>query len=99
MKRLFTFLASLALLLVMTSVAIADQYIQGYYRRDGTYVQPHYRSDPDSNPRNNFSYPGNVNPYTGQVAPGNPDTYLKRYYERQKQNQNRRQSPWGSYSQ
>ena len=54
--------------------------VRGYYRKDGTYVQPYYRSNPDGNPYNNWSFPGNVNPYTGKVAPGNPDTYLKNYY-------------------
>ncbi len=44
----------------------ADDYVQGYYRQDGTYVQPHYRTSPDSNPFNNYSQEGNVNPYTGQ---------------------------------
>ena len=53
--------------------------VKGYYRKDGTYVKPHYRSNPDGNPYNNWSFPGNVNPYTGKVAPGNPDTYLKNY--------------------
>lgn len=56
-----------------------DVHVNGYYRRDGTYVQPHMRSAPDGNPYNNYSYPGNVNPYTGKVAPGNPDTYLRNY--------------------
>jgi hypothetical protein len=57
-------------------------YVRGYFRKDGTYVSPHYRSAPDGNPYNNWSYPGNVNPYTGKVAPGNPDTYLENYYNR-----------------
>jgi len=56
--------------------------VKGYFRKDGTYVAPHYRSNPDSNPLNNWSFPGNVNPYTGKVAPGNPDTYLKNYYKK-----------------
>ena len=43
-------------------------------------MQPHYRSNPDNNPYNNWSYPGNTNPYTGETATGNPDTYLKNYY-------------------
>jgi hypothetical protein len=60
--------------------ASAAVHVNGYYRKDGTYVAPHYRSDPDSSPYNNWSYPGNVNPYSGKVAPGNPDTYLKNYY-------------------
>lgn len=56
-----------------------DVYVNGYQRRDGTYVQPHMRSAPDGNPYNNYSYPGNTNPYTGKVAPGNPNTYLRNY--------------------
>lgn len=60
-------------------IQIASVRVRGYYRKDGTYVQPHYRSNPDSSPYNNWSYPGNVNPYTGKVAPGNPETYLKKY--------------------
>ncbi len=56
--------------------------VKGYYRKDGTYVAPHMRSAPDGNPYNNWSYPGNTNPYTGKVAPGNPETYLENYYNR-----------------
>lgn len=44
----------------------ADTYVNGYRRSDGTYVQPHHRSDPDGNPYNNYSHRGNVNPYTGE---------------------------------
>ena len=50
--------------------------VDGYVRKDGTYVAPHYRSNPDGNPYNNWSFPGNTNPYTGKVAPGNPDIPL-----------------------
>ena len=60
--------------------AYAAVRVKGYYRKDGTYVRPHYRSNPDGNPYNNYSFPGNVNPYTGKVATGNPATYLKNYY-------------------
>ncbi len=63
----------------------AAVHVRGYYRKNGTYVRPHYRSSPDGNPYNNWSYPGNVNPYTGKVAPGNPDTYLRNYYHRSPQ--------------
>jgi hypothetical protein len=38
--------------------------IQGYYRKDGAYVQPHQRSSPDGNPLNNYGFPGNYNPNT-----------------------------------
>lgn len=72
-----------AVTLTASSPSWADQYVQGYYRSNGTYVQPYWRSDPDGNPFNNFTYPGNLNPYTGEVALGNPDTYLRNYYARE----------------
>ncbi len=57
-------------------------YVRGYYRKDGTYVRPHYRTAPDGNPRNNYSYPGNYNPNTGKITPGDPQKYLDRYYNK-----------------
>lgn len=41
-------------------------HVNGYVRKDGTYVAPHMRSAPDGNFRNNWSTVGNVNPYTGE---------------------------------
>jgi len=72
-----------AVSLTASSRSWADEYVHGYYRGNGTYVQPYFRSDPDGNPYNNYSYPGNLNPHTGEIAPGNPGTYLRNYYERQ----------------
>lgn len=46
--------------------AVADTYVSGYTRSNGTYVAPHYRSSPDSSFNNNWSTKGNTNPYTGQ---------------------------------
>lgn len=45
--------------------------VKGYLRKDGTYVQPHVRSNPDGNPFNNWSTKGNVNPYTGELGTKN----------------------------
>ena len=73
----------LLVLLLINLVSLCQVKVRGYYRSNGTYVQPHYRSSPDGNPYNNYSYPGNTNPYTGKVSSGNPDTYLERYYNRQ----------------
>ena len=57
--------------------AWAVVHVRGYTRKDGTYVAPHYRSNPDGNFWNNWSTIGNVNPYTGK--PGTratpPDGY------------------------
>ncbi|MEO0285246.1 MAG: hypothetical protein ABIM31_00350 [candidate division WOR-3 bacterium] len=69
-------------LIVFVSPAFPQVHVRGYYRSDGTYVKPHYRSYPDDNPYNNWSFPGNVNPYTGEVAKGDPNTYLYHYYNR-----------------
>ena len=71
MKTLTTLLSMsifvvVILVLVITTVANADVRVRGYYRSNGTYVQPHYRSNPDGNPYNNWSTYPNVNPYTGK---------------------------------
>jgi hypothetical protein len=77
-----TFALVVALFVTLTVSAAAQTYVEPYYRKDGTYVQGHWRSSPDNNPRNNYSYPGNTNPYTGKTATGNSETYLQRYYDR-----------------
>src|SRR5258708_912561 len=59
---------ALVALLAFSTVAEADQWVNGYFRSDGTYVSGYYRSDPDGNPYNNYSTYPNVNPYTGQVG-------------------------------
>src|SRR6266446_6685698 len=50
----------------LTSPVLADTFVNGHFRSDGTYVQPHHRSAPDGNFFNNWNTRGNVNPYTGQ---------------------------------
>src|SRR3989442_7149583 len=66
-----------ALLLTPSLISLASArgrsvYVHGYYRSNGTYVMPHYRSAPDGNFWNNWSTVGNVNPYTGK--PGTKTT-------------------------
>lgn len=41
-----------------------DVPVPGYYRHDGKYVNPHYRTQPDGIPDNNYREKGN--PYTGK---------------------------------
>jgi hypothetical protein len=48
-------------------------YVNGYYRSNGTYVQPHYRTAPNNTVNDNFSTLGNVNPYTGELGHVLPD--------------------------
>lgn len=52
-----------------------DVHVKGYYRSDGSYVQPHMRSGADGTTRNNFSYNGNINPYTGKYGTKNDTSY------------------------
>jgi len=68
MKKTLTLIA----LGAMFCVAHAATHVNGYMRKDGTYVQPHMRSDPDSSKLNNYSTQGNTNPYTGQQGSVNP---------------------------
>jgi len=50
----------LAALIVLILPFSADALVsvRGYYRSNGTYVRPHYRTDPDGIAWNNFSYNG-----------------------------------------
>ncbi len=60
MRLLFTFAIACASFGVN-----ADEYVDGYLKRDGTYVAPHYRSAPNSTNHDNYSTNGNTNPYNG----------------------------------
>lgn len=40
--------------------------VDGYTRKDGTYVAPHNRTAPNQTKNDNWSTKGNVNPYTGK---------------------------------
>ncbi|WP_413944367.1 hypothetical protein [Bdellovibrio sp. HCB-162] len=46
--------------------------VRGYYRKNGTYVAPHYRTRANSTKYDNWSTKGNVNPYTGKVGTVEP---------------------------
>lgn len=65
----------LLLIALSTSCFAKDVYVEGYTRSNGTQVQGHYRSSPDSTINNNFSTQGNVNPYTGEEG------WIKREHE------------------
>lgn len=55
-------------IMLAISTSYADVAVKGYYRKDGTYVQPHYRSDPNGSKADNWSTFGNVNPHTGKIG-------------------------------
>ena len=75
MKRLITVLAVVVMMFATTFSADAAVRVRGYSRSNGTYVQPHYRSNPDGNFRNNWSTSPNVNPYTGATGTRQTPSY------------------------
>lgn len=66
MPKKVVVLVCMMFMFAFTTMAWADTYVNGYFRSDGTYVQPHFRSDPDGNFYNNYSTYPNINPYTGK---------------------------------
>ena len=74
MKKLLIILSIVTSLLFSAEVFAKSKgggshvHVNGYTRKDGTYVQPHYRTSPDRTKTNNWSHSGNVNPYTGKVG-------------------------------
>ena len=64
MKRLL----ALTFLSIYFGVATADNYVNGYYKKDGTFVNGYARSSSDSTNWNNYSTQGNSNPYTGSYG-------------------------------
>ena len=56
-----------------------DVYVRPHVTQDGTSVQPHMRTAPNSTPLDNYSTKGNVNPYTGKE--GTVDPYRVKPYQ------------------
>ncbi|GAB6283601.1 MAG: hypothetical protein STSR0008_23830 [Ignavibacterium sp.] len=67
-KMIFIFL-----ILLLSSISVYSQVkVRSYFRKDGTYVQSHYRTYPDGNIFNNWSTKGNINPYSGKEGTIDP---------------------------
>ena len=76
MKELLVFVLLLTYsFLAFTQTNPNHVRVEGYYRSNGTYVKPHYRTAPNSTNRDNFSTLGNVNPYTGKSGYITPDNH------------------------
>lgn len=57
---------ALSLVMASSTCFAKDVHVRGHYRSDGTYVQPHHRSNPNNTGYDNWSTKGNTNPYTGE---------------------------------
>ena len=54
------------------SFAQGSHMVRGHVRKDGTYVAPHMRTNPNSTRLDNWSTRGNVNPHTGEEGTKDP---------------------------
>ena len=66
MKKTFLFIAFL--FAAVNSFAQTSTYVSGYTNSNGTYVQGHHRTTPNSTRVDNYSTIGNRNPYTGTIG-------------------------------
>jgi hypothetical protein len=64
-----------AIILAIASPAIAQRTtsVRGYFKKDGTYVAPHYRTAPNRSIYDNYSTRPNVNPFTGKIGTVDPN--------------------------
>ena len=68
---------TVAIIFTWLTVASAQVWVDPNTPKDGLYVGGKYRSRPDGNPYDNWSYPGNVTLYTGKPAADDPNRYLE----------------------
>ncbi len=78
-------LALLCAILVCTSISTqvhakrasggsgGSHHVNGHFKKNGTYVQPHHATNPNHTQRDNYSSKPNVNPYTGKQGKKEPD--------------------------
>jgi len=86
-RRVKMFKGVLLILCVMlvSTIVFADDLIRGHWKdadRDGikeTWIDPYYRTTPNSNPIDNYSAKPNINPYTGEKGYKNPYKYFYDY--------------------
>ena len=85
MKKLIASICAGVVMAFAGVVYAGDTYVQGYTKKDGTYVQGHYRSSPNSTSTDNWSTKGNTNPYTGKAGTKSPTDNGYGGYGQQKQ--------------
>lgn len=61
--------------LFTTALCFSQVSVRGYYRSNGTYVQPHQRTAPNYTRNDNYSTVGNTNPHTGKAGTVARDGY------------------------
>lgn len=79
-KHILIILTYFICLTAMSQVNSNHVKVSGYTRSDGTYVQPYFRTAPNSTNRDNFSTKGNTNTYTGEPGWIEPDSKYNTFY-------------------
>lgn len=85
-RRTIGLICLIVLILILSGLELYSQTnprhvrVSGYYRKDGTYVQPYFRTAPNHTNRDNFSTKGNVNPYTGKPGWIEPDSKYNTFH-------------------
>ena len=77
--------------IALPSVAQSSHYVKPHTRSDGTYVEGHRATNPDSSRNNNYSTQGNYNPYTGKQGTVDPYAQPAPRYD----SQPRQRNPYG----
>ena len=71
MKKIITIL-----LLLIAQYSSAQKRTEGYTKKNGTYVAPHFKTKSNKSKHDNYSTKGNTNPFTGKK--GTVDPYKNR---------------------
>jgi hypothetical protein len=75
-----------------------DVWVEGYYRKNGTYVEGHYRTRPNNTNSDNFSTKPNLNPYTGKKGTIKSDGGIPYYHTKQNKKPNNNENVNSGYS-
>ncbi len=60
---------ALALTILATAFTAQAEWVSGYFRSNGTYVAPYYRTPANGTPYDNLSYRGYPSQQPGYVSP------------------------------
>lgn len=72
MKKIIAGLVFGLFVAVIGAQAALAVSVKGYYKSNGTYVQPYNRTSPNKSLFDNYSTKGNYNPYSGKAGTVNP---------------------------
>ena len=53
-------------LFAINAIAQESTYVEGHFKKDGTWVEGYYKTKPNKTKKDNYSTDGNYNPYSGK---------------------------------